>query len=39
VHGRPEPFEHRDRNRLRRVAAGKPNPLKQILDRRAKQAG
>jgi len=39
VRGRPEPFEHRDRNRLRRVAAGEPNPLKQILDRRAKQAG
>jgi len=33
--GRAEPFEHRDRNTLRRVAAGKPNPLKQILDRRA----
>ncbi|WP_380872520.1 FABP family protein [Sphingomonas sp. DBB INV C78] len=38
VHGRSEPFEHHDQNRLRRVAAGKPNPLKQILDRRAKQA-
>jgi hypothetical protein len=36
VHGRPDPFEHRDQNRLRRVAPGKPNPLKQILDRRAK---
>lgn len=38
VHGREEPFEHHDTNRLRRVAAGKPNPLKQILDRRAKRA-
>jgi hypothetical protein len=36
VHGRPDPFEHRDRNTLHRVAPGKPNPLKQILDRRAK---
>jgi hypothetical protein len=36
VHGRTEPFEHHDTNRLRRVGAGKPNPLKQILDRRAK---
>jgi hypothetical protein len=36
VHGRPDPFEHRDQNRLHRVAPGKPNPLKQILDRRAK---
>lgn len=32
--GRAEPFEHRDRNRLVRIAAGKPNPLKQILDRK-----
>ena len=35
VHGRPDPFEHHDQNRLKRVAAGRPNPLKQILDRRA----
>jgi len=35
VHGRPEPFEHHDTNTLKRVAAGKPNPLKQILDRKA----
>jgi len=35
VHGRPEPFDHHDSNTLKRVAAGKPNPLKQILDRRA----
>lgn len=34
VHGRPDPFEHHDQNRLKRVAAGRPNPLKQILDRR-----
>ncbi|PZU10381.1 heme-binding beta-barrel domain-containing protein [Sphingomonas sp.] len=34
VHGRTEPFEHHDTNRLRRTAPGKPNPLKQILDRR-----
>jgi hypothetical protein len=37
VHGRPEPFEHRDRNTLKRVAAGTPNPLKQILARRTQQ--
>jgi hypothetical protein len=36
VHGRPDPFEHRDQNRLTRVAHGKPNPLQQILSRRAK---
>lgn len=35
VHGRPDPFEHHDQNRLKRVAPGRPNPLKQILDRRA----
>jgi hypothetical protein len=40
VHGRPEPFDHRDRNRLKRVAHGKPNPLQQIVTRRAaKMAG
>ena len=36
VHGRPEPFEHHDQNRLKRVAPGKPNPLKQIIARREK---
>jgi len=35
VHGRPDPFEHHDQNRLKRVAQPKPNPLKAILDRRA----
>lgn len=35
MHGRPEPFEHRDRNSLKRVAPGRPNPLQQILSRRA----
>ena len=35
VHGRPDPFDHHDQNRLKRVAAARPNPLKQILDRRA----
>jgi len=39
VHGRPEPFEHRDRNTLKRVAPGKPNPLMQIMARRAGTAG
>lgn len=39
VHGRPDPFEHHDQNRLKRVAAGRPNPLKQILDRRAAMSG
>lgn len=37
VHGRSTPFDHHDTNTLRRVAAGKPNPLKQIQDRRAKK--
>jgi hypothetical protein len=31
VHGRPDPFEHHDQNRLSRIAPGKPNPLQQIL--------
>lgn len=39
VHGRPDPFDHHDRNTLKRVAAGKPNPLKQILDRRKARSG
>lgn len=38
VHGRPAPFDHHDKNTLRRVAFGKPNPLKHILDLRAKKA-
>lgn len=36
IHGRTEPFDHHDTNTLKRTAPGKPNPLKQILDRRAK---
>jgi hypothetical protein len=39
VHGRPDPFEHHDRNTLKRVAPGKPNPLQQILTRRAAKQG
>jgi len=35
VHGRTEPFAHRDENRLRKVAEPKPNPLAAILARRA----
>jgi len=35
VRGRSEPFEHHDRNRLKRVGPAKPNPLMQILARRA----
>lgn len=35
VHGRPDPFEHRDRNTLKRVGPARPNPLKAILDKRA----
>lgn len=27
VHGRPEPFTHRDRNRLSKIAEPEPNPL------------
>ncbi len=34
VHGRTEPFEHHDRNRLRRVGGPQPNPLMRILGRR-----
>ena len=37
--GRTEAFEHHDTNTLHRTAQGKPNPLKQILDRRAAKAG
>jgi hypothetical protein len=36
VRGRPEPFEHRDRNTLKRVAPARPNPLQRIMARRAK---
>ena len=36
IQGRPEPFEHHDLNTLRRVGPAKPNPLMQILARRAK---
>jgi len=38
VHGRTELFEHRDRNRLKRVGPAAPNPLMQILAQRAKTA-
>ena len=37
IHGRPDPFEHRDRNSLRRVGPARPNPLAQILKRRAEK--
>lgn len=36
VHGQPAPFDHHDQNTLTRTAAGKPNPLQQILTHRAK---
>ncbi|GAO40568.1 hypothetical protein SCH01S_48_02300 [Sphingomonas changbaiensis NBRC 104936] len=36
IHGRTDPFEHRDRNTLKRVAPGKPNPLMQILAARTR---
>jgi len=35
IHGRSEPFDHHDRNTLKRVGPAKPNPLKLILDQRA----
>ncbi|MBV9842484.1 MAG: FABP family protein [Sphingomonadaceae bacterium] len=38
VHGRADPFDHHDQNRLHRVGPARPNPLKQILDRRASKA-
>ncbi|MFD1611623.1 FABP family protein [Sphingomonas tabacisoli] len=38
VHGRPEPFEHHDRNRLKRIGPATPNPLMQIMARRAEDA-
>ena len=34
VRGQAEPFEHHDRNRLKRVGPATPNPLMQILRRR-----
>lgn len=37
VHGRDDPFDHRDRNTLLRIGAAKPNPLKHLLDSRAKR--
>jgi hypothetical protein len=36
VHGMLEPFDHHDANTLKRVAPGKPNPLKLIRDRQEK---
>jgi hypothetical protein len=39
VRGQAEPFIHRDRNTLTRIAAPKPNPLAQILAARAVAAG
>jgi hypothetical protein len=39
VRGTTELFEHRDRNRLKRVGPAKPNPLMQILTRRAAKGG
>lgn len=39
VHGRAEPFAHRDQNTLKRIGEPKPNPLAAILAKRAaKQA-
>lgn len=37
VHGRPDPFDHRDENTLFRVREPTPNPLAQILAARAKE--
>ena len=37
VHGRPDPFDHRDENTLFKVREPKPNPLAQILAARAKE--
>jgi len=39
VRGRSEPFEHHDRNRLKRVGGPKPNPVMQIMARRAAKGG
>ncbi|SMF70459.1 FABP family protein [Allosphingosinicella indica] len=38
VRGKAEPFEHHDCNTLHRIAPAKPNPLKLILDAKAKNA-
>ena len=38
VHGRPEPFAHRDQNRLTRVSDPVPNPWAQILAARKASA-
>jgi hypothetical protein len=38
VRGRPEPFLHRDRNTLVRVAEPTPNPLMLLRKERAKKA-
>ncbi|WP_034161513.1 FABP family protein [Sphingomonas sp. ERG5] len=35
VHGRPDPFAHRDQNTLRKIAEAEPNPLARLL--KAKQ--
>ena len=35
VHGRDEPFAHRDENTLRKVGEPKPNPWAAILAKRA----
>ena len=35
VHGTSQPFEHHDTNRLHRIAQARPNPMQQILTRRA----
>ncbi len=35
VRGQTVPFEHHDQNTLKRVAAGAPNPLQQIVTRQA----
>ena len=39
VHGQDAPFVHHDQNTLRRVGAAKPNPLMQIMARRAAKTG
>ncbi|GAA0300448.1 heme-binding beta-barrel domain-containing protein [Sphingomonas oligophenolica] len=39
VHGRTEPFMHRDRNTLHKVAEPQPNPLARILAARKTDAG
>lgn len=39
VHGRDAPFDHHDRNTLKRIGPARPNPLQQILTRRAAKTG